>query len=128
VAVRGEVVEKTPPEIEIPAPSQPAESRRSWFPRVRRRVRLQLLALIPLVVAAFWVTANRFQQPLRVVVLPFENRGTPEGDDAYLAAGLTDEITNALGSIPSFQVVSPPGKLAQGQGMASEVGRQLKVR
>jgi DNA-binding winged helix-turn-helix (wHTH) protein/TolB-like protein/tetratricopeptide (TPR) repeat protein len=123
--VRREAVEKSPAEIEIRAPSQPAESTRPFL-WPSGRMRLQVLALILLAVAAFWITSSRFQQPLRIVVLPFENRGTPEGDDAYLADGLTDEITNALGSIPSLQVVSSPGKQAQ-RTTASEMGRQLKV-
>jgi DNA-binding winged helix-turn-helix (wHTH) protein/TolB-like protein/tetratricopeptide (TPR) repeat protein len=125
VAVSREIVAKAPAEIEIPAPSLPTENTRASLPWVSVPVRLQILVLSLLTVAAFWTTSNRFKQPLRVVVLPFENRGAPEGNDAYLADGLTDEITNALGSIPSLQVVSPPGK--QVRRTASEIGRQLKV-
>jgi DNA-binding winged helix-turn-helix (wHTH) protein/TolB-like protein/cytochrome c-type biogenesis protein CcmH/NrfG len=124
--IRRETFEKFIPEVEIPVPNQSTESTRPSFPWASRHMRLQVLALIPLVVAAVWITSSRFQQPLRIVVLPFENRGTPEGDDAYLADGLTDEIANALGSISSLQVVSSPSK--QTSKTASEMGRQLKVQ
>jgi eukaryotic-like serine/threonine-protein kinase len=40
----------------------------------------------------------------RVAVLPFENLGS--GDDAYFAAGVTDEITGRLASVQGLVVVS----------------------
>ena len=39
-----------------------------------------------------------------VVVLPFENLGTP--DDAYFAAGMTDEITSRISSVGDIGVIS----------------------
>ena len=43
----------------------------------------------------------------RIVVLPFENLGTP--DDAFFAAGLTQEITARLAAVKGLRVVSPTG-------------------
>ena len=40
----------------------------------------------------------------RVVVLPFENLGSPE--DAYFASGMTDEITSRLASVQGLGVIS----------------------
>ena len=42
--------------------------------------------------------------PPRIVVLPFENLGSPE--DAYFAAGMTDEITSRLASVKGLGVIS----------------------
>ena len=39
-----------------------------------------------------------------IVVFPFENLGPPE--DAYFAAGITDEITSRLGAVRSLGVIS----------------------
>ncbi len=41
----------------------------------------------------------------RLVVLPFENLGPPE--DAYFAAGMTEEITSRLAGVPGLAVISP---------------------
>ena len=40
----------------------------------------------------------------RIVVLPFENLGAP--DDAYFAAGMTEEITSRLASVGGLGVIS----------------------
>ncbi len=42
--------------------------------------------------------------PKRIVVLPFENLGAPE--DAYFAAGMTDEITGRLAQVSGLGVIS----------------------
>ena len=39
-----------------------------------------------------------------IVVLPFENLGLPE--DAYFAAGMTEEITNRLARVSGLGVLS----------------------
>jgi serine/threonine protein kinase/tetratricopeptide (TPR) repeat protein len=43
-------------------------------------------------------------KPLRIVVLPFENLGSP--DDAYFASGMTEEITSRLANVRSLAVIS----------------------
>jgi TolB-like protein/Flp pilus assembly protein TadD len=42
--------------------------------------------------------------PLRIVVLPFENLGSP--DDAYFASGMTEEITSRLANVRTLAVIS----------------------
>jgi serine/threonine-protein kinase len=43
----------------------------------------------------------------RIVVLPFENAG--DADDGYIAAGLTDEITERLAAVNGLVVISDSG-------------------
>ena len=43
-------------------------------------------------------------QPPRIVVLPFENLGSP--DDEYFAEGITEEITSRLAAVSGLQVIS----------------------
>jgi TolB-like protein/tetratricopeptide (TPR) repeat protein len=42
--------------------------------------------------------------PPKIVVLPFENLGSPE--DAYFAAGMTEEITSRLANVRNLAVIS----------------------
>lgn len=48
--------------------------------------------------------AGPSQGPVRIVVLPFENLGSP--DDDYFADGMTEEITSRLASVSGLQVIS----------------------
>jgi tetratricopeptide (TPR) repeat protein len=57
----------------------------------------------------------------RIVVLPFENLGT--ADDAFFAAGLTQEITARLASVNGLRVVSPTG--GEPDETADSIGRKL---
>jgi TolB-like protein/Flp pilus assembly protein TadD len=43
-------------------------------------------------------------EPLRIVVLPFENLGSP--DDGYFASGMTEEITSRLANVRTLAVIS----------------------
>jgi serine/threonine protein kinase/tetratricopeptide (TPR) repeat protein len=43
-------------------------------------------------------------KPARIVVLPFQNLGAPE--DAYFAAGLTDEVITRLANLQGLSVIS----------------------
>jgi TolB-like protein len=43
-------------------------------------------------------------KPTRIVVLPFENLGAPQ--DAYFAAGMTEEIMSRLGNLQGLAVIS----------------------
>ena len=67
-------------------------------------------ALLVAVFAALWwwpqrgpTTPDAQERPI-VAVLPFENLGAP--DDAYFAAGITDEITSRLALIEGLGVIS----------------------
>jgi TolB-like protein/tRNA A-37 threonylcarbamoyl transferase component Bud32 len=71
------------------------------------------VAALALIAAGVWYFGGDTTEPAeptseasvqRIVVLPFENLGAPE--DAYFAAGLTEEITNRLGSIGRIRVIS----------------------
>jgi TolB-like protein/Tfp pilus assembly protein PilF len=46
----------------------------------------------------------RLTGPPKIVVLPFENLGSPE--DAYFAAGMTEEITSRLANVRNLAVIS----------------------
>ncbi|MDH4198029.1 MAG: serine/threonine-protein kinase, partial [Candidatus Aminicenantes bacterium] len=85
-------------------------------PRTRRRLRVALIVLAALLIIAgavsIWkgrtLVAPRSEggpfEGERVAVLPFENLGA--SDDAYFAAGVTDEITGRLASVRGLAVVS----------------------
>jgi DNA-binding winged helix-turn-helix (wHTH) protein/TolB-like protein/TPR repeat protein len=66
--------------------------------------------------------------PLRLAVLPFSNLGTP--DRAYLASGLTDDITTRLASVPGLGVVSHVSaeNCAKTGRSASQIGAELGVQ
>lgn len=81
----------------------------------------------------FGVTAERPAIPSEtaqasIAVLPFQNLGPPE--DAYFAAGMTDEITTRLGAVSGLQVISRLGALGYGGANKSpnEIGAELGVR
>jgi adenylate cyclase len=130
---RGEAgtVEETFPGPPQRSPADPGSTSSSGG---SRRIRL-IQALVGLMAAlALWIAWNRYEaqrqapgQPIRIVVLPFENLGAPE--DPNFAAGLTEEITANLTLLPTVQVI--PGRNALGdKGVAkplSEIGEELKV-
>ena len=49
-------------------------------------------------------TTVQGRKPTRIVVLPFENLGAPQ--DAYLAAGMTEEISSRLANLQGLAVIS----------------------
>ncbi len=63
----------------------------------------------------------------RIVVLPFENLGASE--DGYFAAGVTEEITSRLGTVPSLSVISRTSALqyANAGKTIGQIGRELGV-
>jgi TolB-like protein/Flp pilus assembly protein TadD len=64
----------------------------------------------------------------RIAVLPFENQGTPE--DAYFAAGVTEEVMTRLASLRGLAVVSRASAV-QYAGTAKtprQIGGELDVR
>jgi TolB-like protein/Flp pilus assembly protein TadD len=64
---------------------------------------------------------------IRLAVLPFENRGSP--DDAYLADGITDEIRGKLTSLPNFRVTARTSsdQYRQTSKSLQQIGRELGV-
>ncbi|UCC81706.1 MAG: hypothetical protein JSW46_11900 [Gemmatimonadota bacterium] len=78
-------------------------------PRPRRALAPGLagLAVLALVVAAGWWMLRERGEPLderkTLVVLPFENLGTPE--EEYFADGVTEEITSRLARISELGVI-----------------------
>jgi len=75
-----------------------AKTRRAWW---------VLLTVVAVTVAALLL----FRSPppaqaylSKIVILPFENLGLP--DDAYFAAGITEEITGRLGAVSGLGVIS----------------------
>jgi len=90
-------------------PAKPATITTST--RRRRVVGLALAAVTVLVAAGVLVLrlkpagqSARAAKPPKIVVLPFENLGAPE--DAYFAAGMTEEITSRLANVQGLGVIS----------------------
>ena len=63
----------------------------------------------------------------RIVILPFENLGAP--DDAYFAAGMTEEITSRLASVAGLGVISRTSAVqyAKTGKTTKEIGAELDV-
>jgi serine/threonine-protein kinase len=64
---------------------------------------------------------------IRLAVLPFENRGSSE--DAYFAAGITDEIRGKLTALPNFQVTARTSsdQYRESTKPLQQIGRELGV-
>ncbi len=124
--------------------SQPAEMSRpqpgtEMPPRgLRKRLAFAGLAALVLVAAiiAGWKLLSRPPpqppeaaqgQSVRVVVLPFENLGAAE--DAYFAAGMTEEITSRLANVQGLGVISRTSAIGyDGRGKTvKQIGRDLGV-
>ena len=67
------------------------------------------------------------QERKMIVVLPFENLGSPE--DEYFAQGMREEISNKLASLGSIGVISRNSaeKFANTKKTAKEIGKELGV-
>jgi serine/threonine-protein kinase len=63
----------------------------------------------------------------RIVVLPFENLGSP--DDEYFAEGMTEEITARLATVDGLQVISRTSarQYAETEKTIPEIGTELDV-
>jgi TolB-like protein/Flp pilus assembly protein TadD len=93
----------------------PAGTRPAGPPRSRLAWRAGVAAAVVVIVAGAAWLAWRGRAPVpreggaaaerkRIVVLPFENLGSP--DDAYFAAGMTEEITSRLAGVRTLAVAS----------------------
>jgi TolB-like protein len=91
------------------------------------------LAVVAVVATAIMVRlfSPSVQSPLAdrkmLVVLPFENLGPPE--DAYFAAGMTEEITSRLASVRSLGVISRKSAVhyAETDKTIKQIGDELDV-
>ncbi len=96
------------------------------------RTRRWALATVAVVVVAcglgFWATrSSHASGPRRIAVLPFENEGA--ADDAYFAAGITDELRSKLSAVPGLEVTAR-GSSSQYQTTTKsvkEIGKDLDV-
>jgi serine/threonine protein kinase/Flp pilus assembly protein TadD len=84
-------------------PSTPSKPNRIWI--------FAALGLIVLAAGILWLLKDKLtpsdttkNKRKMLVVLPFENLGTSE--DQYFAAGMTDEITSRLSTVPDLGVIS----------------------
>jgi len=101
-----------------------------------RTLVLRLLAITLVLIATAACNRGQSDEPVlpvqdtdvpRIVVLPFENLGTP--DDAYFAAGLTIEIAARLAAVKGLAVVSPASqKVDEGiEKTNDQIGREFDV-
>jgi TolB-like protein/tetratricopeptide (TPR) repeat protein len=69
--------------------------------------------------------SSRAAGPPKIVVLPFENLGAPE--DAYFAAGMTEEITSRLANVRGLGVISHTSAMryAHRDKTVKEIGADL---
>ena len=91
------------------------------------------LGLLALVAASLFIFRGSLPEDTpaderkRIVVLPFENLGPPE--DAYFAAGMTEEITSRLAVVSGLGVISRSSAVQyekSGKG-AKQIGEELGV-
>jgi TolB-like protein/Flp pilus assembly protein TadD len=88
---------------------------------------------IAIAAVAYWQFVPRANDPQltegipRIVVLPFENLGSP--DDEYFASGITEEITSRLAAVSGLQVISRTSarRYAGTDKTIREIGEELNV-
>jgi serine/threonine-protein kinase len=102
--------------------------------RQRRVVGLALAGVVVLVAAGVLLlklkpagSGARATGPPKIVVLPFENLGAPE--DAYFAAGMTEEITSRLANVQGLGVISrtSAAEYTRRGKTVKEIGSELGV-
>ncbi len=107
-----------------------------WKPMIYsiRRRWIQILALFTAiaVIGIYMLALTRSEQPLlpnyqKIVVLPFENLGTPENE--YFTEGVTKEISNRLASLPDLAVISQISaqQFYHSSKTTKEIGDELNV-
>lgn len=109
------------------------------LPSVRDRRLWAALGAILLVVLTVSVIMTRIQAPSRqvanatvaahpksIAVLPFEDL-SPQHDQQWFAAGLTEEILNSLARTPDLHVAARTSTMSIKPGDVREIGRRLNV-
>ena len=125
-----------PPSGTMAAAAPPPQTRR-WLPLAAAAV------LVIVAAGVFWFLQGRDKAPAvatedqtesevaaerqMIVVLPFENLGSEE--EAYFAAGVTEEITSRLGSVSELGVISRKSALryADTDKTIHQIGEELGV-
>ncbi len=134
---------KTPSETSLPAMESPSKRPGwlpwaiaaglllavivGWFAIKGRGTETPASAVAPAESTAVAAAPTATEDRIMAVVLPFENLGATE--DAYFAAGITDEITNRLSAVGSLGVISrQSAKSYAGTTKSSqEIGNELGV-
>ena len=89
--------------------------------------------VVAVAAVAIWQLSPRVEAPEpadeipRIVVLPFENLGSPE--DEYFASGITEEITSRLAAVSGLQVISRTSALQykERRPPLRQIGEELAV-
>jgi serine/threonine protein kinase/Flp pilus assembly protein TadD len=119
----------TMPDTSLARPGSVVASTRKW-----RSFGLALVGVAVLVAAGVLVLklklpgpSNRGASRPKIVVLPFENLGAPE--DAYFAAGMTEEITSRLANVQGLGVISRTSAMEYTRRgkTVKEIGSELGV-
>jgi len=104
LALALETASQAAPTSAVLMPKPPA--RRRWVLIVAAAAAVAVLVVAGVLV--FKIAAPRHEtpgvKPPKIVVLPFENLGSPE--DAYFAAGMAEEITSRLANVQGLGVIS----------------------
>jgi len=106
------------------------------LPLGKRRRAAWIVAAAAIVVVAVVAFLFQRQRPVeeptevtlpRIVVLPFENLGSP--DDEYFADGITEEITSRLAAVSGLQVISRTSAMHyKGRSLPlKQIGEELDV-
>jgi TolB-like protein/Flp pilus assembly protein TadD len=123
------------PDVSSARPAAPMSPAGVWVHRNRRSLAGTALVLAALAGAGALAIRHkaagpRLQPagPQRIVVLPFENLGAPE--DAYFAAGMTEEITSRLANVGNLAVISRTTATQYDRKgkTVEQIGRDLGVR
>jgi len=107
---------------------RPPSRRLALRPRAVAVSLVTVFAVVAAVALALgWLGSGPPAEMPRLVVLPFENLGTD--DDAYFAAGITEEITNRLTRLGALAVISSESaRVYRGQAVDyGEIARELRV-
>jgi serine/threonine-protein kinase len=120
-------------ELEEPSPTGRAETRSKRRPSTA--VVWGAAILLVAVGAVFWRWSHRdvgatpaATGPIRLAVLPFENRGAPEDD--YFADGLSDEVRGKLTALPGLEVIArtSSGQYKRTLKAPQQIAQELGVR
>ena len=116
------------PTVATPGAGLPDRRRASGH----RRAVLPVAALLLAAVVAGFLWARRGRAPaagpVRVAVLPFDNRGLPQ--DEYFADGMTDEVRGKLSALPALKVIARSSSREYKKTSKSprQIGRELGVQ
>ena len=115
--------------------TQTGASGKDWKTRGGRNWRWAALGGIVVVITAvaIWKLAPHQEAPKqaeeipRIVVLPFENLGSP--DDQYFADGISEEITSRLAAVSGLQVISRTSAIQykENRPPLRQIGQELDV-